>query len=214
MRTTSLDSLTLLTNVHVEWLLRNPSVSATDLFALKSEDGMGLGIRTLSRIIPSFHPSANPEPVFPGLSWQAFWNPYPAFTTDENDLSLVLYLTLNGTTFLFPGDLEKKGWLNILQTNANFRDCVSNVDVLIASHHGRESGICEELFDVYRCRPQIVVTSDDNHRYDTQKTTQFYASKANGMNGFRGGGRRAVLTTRSDGNLSFTWLGFRQCIVN
>ena len=72
----------------MEWLLRNPTVGAADLFALKSEDGMGVGIEALSGVIPSFTPSSNPEPTFPGLHWHAFWNPYPAFTTDENDLSL------------------------------------------------------------------------------------------------------------------------------
>jgi len=204
----------LLNNVYVEWLLRNPTVGAADLFALKSEDGMGVGIQALSGIIPSFRPSSNPEPTFPGLNWHAFWNPYPAFTTDENDLSLALYLTLSGTTFLFPGDLERRGWLNILTTNANFRNCVRNVDVLIASHHGRDTGICKELFDMYGCKPQIVVISDDYHQYDTQKTTQYYASKASGIQGFRIGGNRSVLTTRSDGELTFTWRGFRDCIVD
>lgn len=62
--------------------------------------------------------------------------------------------------------------------------------------------------------PQIVVISDDCHQYDTQKTTQYYASKASGIRGFRIGGDRSVLTTRSDGELTFTWRGFRDCIVN
>jgi len=204
----------LLSNVSVEWLLRNPTVGSGDLFALKSETGMGVGIQTLSRVIPWFGPSASAQPTFPGLSWHAFWNPYPAFTTDENDLSLALHLTLNGTTFLFPGDLERSGWLNMLTTNANFRNCVRKVDVLIASHHGRETGICRELFDIYGCQPQIVVISDDYHQYDTQNTTQYYASKARGIRGFRFGGNRSVLTTRSDGALAFTWRGYRDCIVD
>ena len=151
---------------------------------------------------------------FPGLNWHAFWNPYPVFTTDENDLSLALYLTLNGTTFLFPGDLERRGCLNMLATNANFRNCARNVDVLIASHHGRDTGICEQLFDLCDCKPQIVVISDDCHQYDTQKTCQYYGSKARGIQGFRIGGNRTVLTTRSDGDVTFTWRGFRDCIVD
>jgi len=204
----------LLSKVNVEWLLRNPTVNSMDLVGLKSRGGMGVGIRALSGILPSFRPSSEPEPTFVGLNWHAFWNPYPAFTTNENDLSLVLWLTLNGTTFLFPGDLERRGWLNILRTNANFRNRVQNVDVLVASHHGRDNGICRELFDVYGCKPKLVVISDDHHKYDTQRTTQYYASKVTGIKGFRSGGDRSVLTTRADGELSFTWRGFRDCIVD
>ncbi len=204
----------LLANVHVDWLLRNPTVGAADLFVLKSEDGMGAGIQALSGAIPKFAPSSNPEPAFPDLHWHAFWSPYPAFTTDENDLSLALYLTLNGVNFLFPGDLESKGWLNILTTNAKFRSVVQKVDVLIASHHGRDGGICKELFDVYGCRPEIVVISDDYHQYDTQKTSQYYASKVKGIPWFRNEGNRFVLTTRDDGGLTFTCSGLRKCIVS
>jgi len=102
----------------------------------------------------------------------------------------------------------------MLTSNANFRSCVRNVDVLIASHHGRDDGICEELFDVYGCKPQLVVISDDYHQYATQKTTQYYGSKASGIHGFRFDGDRSVLTTRSDGDLTFTWRGFRDCIVS
>lgn len=204
----------LLNSVYIEWLLRNPTVGALDLFRLKSETGMGAGIQALSKVVPTFAPSTTPEPHFPSLRWHAFWNPYPAFSTDENDLSLVLHLTMNGTSFLFPGDLERRGWLNMLRTNATFRDYVKNVDVLIAAHHGRDSGICSELFDVYECSPKIVVISDDYHKYDTQKTTQYYASKVTGIQGFRVGGNRSVLTTRSDGDLTFTWRGFKNCVVD
>lgn len=203
----------LLKNVYVEWLLRNPTVAAADLYTLKSETGIGAGVRALAEVVPSFGPSTSPQPHFPNLNWHAFWNPYPAFTTNENDLSLVLYLTLNGTRFLFPGDLERRGWLNILRTNATFRSCVQDVDVLIASHHGRDTGVCRELFDVYGCKPQLVVISDDYHHYDTQRTTQYYASKSSGILGFRSGGKRSVLTTRADGTVTFRWQGYRDCVV-
>jgi len=63
---------------------------------------------------------------------------------------------------------------------------ISKTDVLIASHQGRDSGICEDIFDKHGCRPTIVVFSDDYHQFDTQKTTSRY-----------------VLTTRSDSNIHF-----------
>jgi len=94
---------------------------------------------------------------------------------------MAVALTINGLRFLFPGDLEKAGWLQLLVDNATFRDTVKLTDVLIASHHGRENGICEAVFDVVGCKPVIVVVSDDYHQYDTQKTIQYYGSKAKGF---------------------------------
>jgi beta-lactamase superfamily II metal-dependent hydrolase len=56
-----------------------------------------------------------------------------------NDASyVVLYRTANPERkILFTGDSEDETWEHIL---ANWKNTVSNVDVLIAPHHGRDSG--------------------------------------------------------------------------
>ncbi len=105
---------------------------------------------------------------------------------------------------LFTGDLEAAGWEHMLRTNPGFRTEVATTHVLIAAHHGRENGIYPELFGAYRCRPQIVVISDDYHQYDTQQTVAFYRSKCIGITGFRGQDQRHVLTTRRDGAITFS----------
>src|SRR5204863_9259693 len=65
--------------------------------------------------------------------------------------------------------------------------------------------ICPELFDVYGCNPNVIVISDDCHQYDTQKTTSYCGSKCKGISSFRSDGERRVLTTRSDGAITFSF---------
>lgn len=196
--------------VEVEWLYRNVSVAPQTIRWLKSETGMGPGIEalvtSLNRFDPPGHNAAN-QPVFPGVAFEAFYNSYPDFD-DENNLSLVLHLEVHGHSFLFPGDMERAGFEHLLATNARFRQVVGQITVLMASHHGRKSGICPDMFDVWGCRPTLVVISDDYKQYDTQETTAYYASKAKGITNFRSAGvNRRVLTTRTDGEVCFSFQG-------
>ncbi|WP_153041024.1 ComEC/Rec2 family competence protein [Paraburkholderia monticola] len=194
-------------SVNVAWMLRNPTVSAQVVKTLKTDDGMGKGIDSLVSALGHFTltPSQVVPPEFPNVFIEWFWNPYPYFT-DENNLSLVLHLKIHGFSFLFPGDLECAGFRHMLKTNQRFREVVCGIHILVASHHGRENGICPEMFDVWGCRPRLVVISDDYKQYDTQETVQYYASKCSGISDFRRPGNvRRVLTTRYDGELIFTF---------
>ena len=111
---------------------------------------------------------------------------------------------------MFPGDMESNGWANLLATCPAFRPVVAGVHVLVAAHHGRRSGVSEEMFDVHGCNPNLVVISDDYKQYDTQDTTTYYGSKAIGITNFRGQpGVRRVLTTRSDGEVRFSFVNGR-----
>jgi beta-lactamase superfamily II metal-dependent hydrolase len=189
------------------WIFRNPSVTPQDIRHLKSEDGMGWGIDKLVGSLENLQPSSanNPAPVFPGVTAEYFWNQYGAFD-DENNLSLVLFLKVHNCTFLYTGDMECAGFQHLLRNNGRFREVVKNVNILMASHHGRHNGICPEMFDDYGCRPQLVVISDSSKQYTTQETTNYYASKASGIANFRAPGvLRKVLTTRTDGDLVFSF---------
>ena len=194
--------------INVHKILRNPGVTPATIAHLKSEDGMGRGIDALVRVLrhlPKLDVAGNQFPLPNGVSIEWFWNPYPFFD-DENNLSLVVILDVYGFKFMFPGDMEKRGFRNLLNTNAQFRAIVFEVDVLVASHHGRDNGICEEMFDTWGCRPKLVVISDDYKQHATQETTNYYGSKAQGITGFRRyQGLRRVLTTRTDGELMFSF---------
>ncbi len=200
--------------VYVEWLTRNKSVSGGDIQKLKSETGMGPGIEALVNTLGNFAAPKIGEAVLSmaGVETQTFYNNYPVFD-DENNLSCIFVMTVHGWTFMFPGDMERAGFDHLLATNAKFRTMLPNVDVLIASHHGRENGICPDMFDKWGCKPEVVVISDDYMKYDTQKTTQYYNSKCgNGIPNFRNSGLRKVLTTRKDGDITFHFINGR-CTV-
>lgn len=195
-------------SVTIGGILRNTSVSPQTIYGLKSDVG------TVSREMEAFVSDiggglfrphgVGQAPQFLGVEYSSHFNIYPSFD-DENNLSLVLRLTVRGTTFLFPGDIETAGWAALLAGDAGLRSVVPNVKILVASHHGRANGIYPSLFDAYGCKPQIVVISDDYKQYSTQETTNYYALKCSGIEWFRLEGPRKVLTTRRDGTLTFTW---------
>ncbi|MEF8758754.1 MAG: hypothetical protein V5B36_03225 [Candidatus Accumulibacter sp. UW25] len=188
-------------NVSIQRLLRNKSVSPNTLKYLKSEDGMGVGIAELANMATTYTLPADPLHM-PGVQYQTFHLNYPEFD-DENNLSLVIALSLHGIGFLFPGDLETRGWNTLLARDEAFRNAVAKTHVLVASHHGRENGICPDLFSKYGCSPFWIVISDKGYMHDTQETIPFYSQHTQGAT-FRGN-KRKVLTTRKDGVIRF-WL--------
>jgi beta-lactamase superfamily II metal-dependent hydrolase len=193
-------------DIGIGCILGNPSVSPEAIAHLKSEDGMGPGIEELAAVLAVRRGMqwAQVPPIIPGVDLSWFWNPYPFFD-DENNLSLVALLNIRGITFMFPGDMERKGFDNMLRTCAPFRNAVAGVNVLVAPHHGRENGICPDMFDEHGCNPNIVVISDDYKQYNTQETTGYYSRKVKGITWFRDGGARYVLTTRRDGEVRFSF---------
>jgi beta-lactamase superfamily II metal-dependent hydrolase len=192
--------------ITVGCILGNPTVTAETIMSLKTEDGMGPGIQAIATALGARRQIGWPQipPTIPGLSLTWSWNPYPYFD-DENNLSLVVTLNIHGFNFMFPGDMERRGFDNLLNTYPPFRQIAAGVDVLVAPHHGRDDGICPALFDVYGCKPQLVVISDDYKQYDTQETTTYYGGKARGIPSFRDQGARYVLTTRNDGEIRFSF---------
>lgn len=113
--------------------------------------------------------------------------------TDINNLSIITFVDYQGWVILLPGDLEKAGWLKHLENDA-FRNLLSRTDVLIASHHGRDNGYCEDVFKY--CTPHIIIISDKGIT-DTS-CTEKYTAHARGLQ-VNDIGERKVLTTRNDG---------------
>lgn len=194
----------LFDRVHVRWLWRNSSVSGSTIKHLKTEDGMGPGIeRLVHEINTSFIGGGGglvQQPEFTGLERQAFWNDYPTFD-DENNLSMVTFLKCHGIGVMFPGDLEKAGFLKLLERPA-FQQALRQTNVFVASHHGRENGCCEETIPFLQSVFYVVI-SDQGYQFDTQRTMPFYSRIAKG--GMFRGTTRKVLTTRNDGAIAFNF---------
>jgi beta-lactamase superfamily II metal-dependent hydrolase len=81
-----------------------------------------------------------------------------------------------------------------------FRYHLSRVNIFVASHHGRETGYCKEVFDY--CNPEIVIISDKEIVHETQN--QQFKQHASGVPWNGGPEKRYVLTTRSDGTITIT----------
>lgn len=140
-----------------------------------------------------------------GITCKTFYNSYPKFT-DTNNLSCVVFIEFGGFKIVFPGDLEEDGWLALLERQ-EFRQELAGIDVLVASHHGRENGYCKEIFDY--CCPRAVVMSDKAVVHDTQGMTETYRQRViekwpSGVTVATTNKQRRVLTTRRDGWIQFT----------
>lgn len=193
-----ISDLPLLTRrIPITRFIRNRSISVNQLRSLKEEtgdvtDAMEAALDMHEHYV---HPIQNP-PQFPNIEFKTFNNNYPDFT-DTNNLSMVSFIYYDGMGIIFPGDLEKAGWEKLLK-DPSFREHLGRTNIFIASHHGREGGYCEDVFNY--CSPDIVIISDKEIVHETQK--QLYGKHASGVPWNGGPERRYVLTTRSDGMIT------------
>jgi beta-lactamase superfamily II metal-dependent hydrolase len=193
----------LLNNLTIGSLQRNSRVNAATIRYLKSEDGMGAGIQTLVHTIDHhFTGPVLPDDGFGDTTINTFCNPYgppPLGFDDENNLSLVVFLTCGEHRIIFPGDMEKAGWRRLL-LDPKFVNMLFGVNIFVASHHGRENGYCEEVMNLCP-NLRVVIISDKKKGFQSQETTNKYRQHTNGFNYY--GTERHVRTTRSDGIMMF-----------
>ncbi len=187
-------------SVQIRSLYRNKSISADQLRALKLEVGpISPAMESMLDMIKTYTGGPlSPAPEFPSVDYKVFYNSYSNEFTDTNNISLVTFLQCGDTKFIIPGDIEKKGWLALLEKR-DFVNELASVNVFIASHHGRENGYCEDVFEI--CTPNVIIFSDSNIKHATQEMAQTYAKHASGIP--FNGSTRYVLSTRNDGSL--TW---------
>lgn len=189
-------------------LFRNPSYTGEQMRQIKRQSGP---LSTDAERYVSSCATFN-QPVsehfnqhMGGITATTFWNSYPYFT-DTNNLSLVIFIKYANFKILFPGDLEKAGWEALLQ-RADFRAELIDTNVLVASHHGRESGYCADIFKYFT--PSVVVISDKPIEHETQKMGPDYRRvvRNQGVRVRTTMKERHVLTTRRDGWIQFTVSG-------
>ena len=186
----------LVQNLPITLFYRNKSITVDQLRELKLESGpLSFAATEMLRICNRFSGSIYSYPPLGEVSFNIYHNNFPTFQ-DTNNLSLVTFIKYRDLCILYPGDLEKAGWENLLNDN-DFVKELGNVNMFIASHHGRTNGYCETVFEY--CHPEIIIISDSKIEYDTQKDN-FYAKHASGVN--FPDGKRYVLTTRKDGNIT------------
>jgi hypothetical protein len=146
-------------------------------------------------------PGANPEdPANNGGATIACFDPVRSPAANLNNHSTVTFVENAGSVICLPGDNESASWMELLE-NLAFRQWLGATQILVAPHHGREAGYCEDVFKY--CRPCLVVVSD-GPASDTSAVEK-YRGKASGWPvRSRSSGaeeRRSVLTTHNDGTV-------------
>lgn len=190
--------------IYVDTLIRNPSYSGQQMRAIKALSGpLSNDAQWYVGACDSYSfPTDTPfDSNMGGITVTTFCNHYPTFT-DTNNLSLAVFVKYSNFKILFPGDLEKAGWQALLQ-RADFRAELVGTDILVASHHGRESGYCDDIFDYFT--PSAVVISDKPIEHETQRTVPDYRRvvRDQGVRVRTTMKDRHVLTTRRDGWIQF-----------
>lgn len=182
-------------NLRPSYIMRNYYLDPQWVHQTKIDNGgIGNGVLTALHWINNVFTGSRISVNY-GLEVQHFYHPQTRFQ-DTNNLSVVTFFFYNNIGLMFPGDLQKEGWEAFLE-NPQFINCLKRTKILLASHHGRENGYSEPVFNY--CRPDVIIISDKSIEHETQDH-DLYSSHASGLN--FSGNIRKVLTTRSDGKIT------------
>lgn len=127
---------------------------------------------------------------------------FQAFDCDSsnfNNHSTVIVLTLDNAKVVICGDNEKEA-LEELMKREDFKSAIKNAYVLVAPHHGRESGF--HLDFVQQVNPYVTIISDKKD--SNASAREKYTEHSRGYKSDYGTGKdetRYCLTTRGDGNI-------------
>lgn len=139
------------------------------------------------------------SPNFDGMSLTFFGG--KSDSSNLNNYSIVTILEYAGFKMVFPGDMENYGWTELL-AQEKFRNAISDATILVAPHHGREAGWCEDIFEHFE--PRLVVVSDGSMT-DTSFVSSYY-DKARGAKvrsrSTEEVRERYVVSTRDNGHLN------------
>ncbi|HEC91826.1 MAG TPA: MBL fold metallo-hydrolase [Candidatus Atribacteria bacterium] len=138
---------------------------------------------------------SNPD-NYGGLIIRGF-GPRSCSTSNINNHSIVKVISYAGIRVVFTGDNESCSFNELLE-DTEFRTSVRDADILLAPHHGRESGHHNDFVSLVN--PRLTVISDG--RFCDSSATSRYSEKSRGWRVHkRGGGSevRYCVTTRNDG---------------
>ena len=131
-----------------------------------------------------------------GVQIQKF-TPTSCGTSNLNNHSIVTVISYARSKMIIPGDNEPPSWDELLK-RADFLTAIKGTDILLAPHHGRDSGFSSALFE--HINPRLTIISDGPF-CDTSATSR-YAQQTQGWTvQKRSGGTetRKCVTTRNDG---------------
>lgn len=119
---------------------------------------------------------------------------------NKNNFSAIVVIKLGNAKIVVCGDNESASF-DILMKRESFREAVKNAYVLVAPHHGRESGYYEDFVNLVT--PYLTIISDTTK--GNTSVTEKYANKSKGYPVYNNSNgkkeHRSCLTTRNDGNI-------------
>lgn len=144
--------------------------------------------------------SSQTDPELPanngGVKIESF-TPTTCSTSNINNHSIVTVLSYANSKVILTGDNEPPSWKELLG-KTSFVNAIKGADILLAPHHGRDSGFHKELFDHFS--PCLTIISDGRF-CDTSATGRYDDVTKGWTVHHRSGGneKRLCLTTRNDG---------------
>lgn len=119
---------------------------------------------------------------------------------NKNNFSAIVVIELGNAKIVVCGDNENDS-LNLLMQRLDFKENVRNAWILVAPHHGRESGYNNDFVDLVH--PYLTIISDTT-KGETSVSDK-YSAKSQGWGVWKVGedktSERKCLTTRNDGNI-------------
>ncbi len=148
--------------------------------------------------------------VFCGLTVEIF-RPQGCDKRNINNHSAVTVVKYANKKIVICGDNEAESFSNLMDKR-EFRDAVKSSDILVAAHHGRESGYDRNFVELVS--PKLTIISDKS-----SETTAIdrYTKNSTGLNvrDIKTGSidYRKCLTTRFDGNIQVVFSGFELSVT-
>ena len=133
-----------------------------------------------------------------GLSIKTF-QPRNCNKNNFNNHSIITVLEYEGLKVVIPGDNEKCSFEELL-LKETFKDAIKDADILLAPHHGRQSGYNIDFINLVN--PRLTIISDG--RFCDTSATSRYSQKSRGWKVHYNDGSselRKCLTTRTDGEI-------------
>lgn len=118
-------------------------------------------------------------------------------TASVNNASIVSRIDISDHSILLCGDVMKEGWdvvINHSQYGIFWKEIISNVDVLVAPHHGHSSAFSESLFKYAKPKVVLISAAKNDSNIDPR-----YLKLATGLSG--NGKIFKVLQTHAQGHI-------------
>ena len=121
-----------------------------------------------------------------------------------NNFSPVTIVRLDKIKIVICGDNESASFEKLMN-QSGFQEDVSEADILVAAHHGRETGYYKDFVD--KVNPRLTIISDSSKSSTTAQTKYTSASRGWDVHNLNSGRdeKRYCLTTRSDGNIEIVF---------